>query len=142
MLDTRPARWFVDRQADGRLEHNTIWNGERDRCSTRTSLPYDPPSQADWTQADGTPGYPGYKVGATVKSHQLWGGGSYVFNRNDPSIVEAENGFEVPNTPGVKMTHLLTVNLDALIRHVVNGVGDRQVDATRSGQPAYVGSYP
>lgn len=123
-------------------EHNTIWNGERGRVVLyQNELPYDPPSQADWTQADGTLGYPGYKVGATVKSHQLWGGGSYVFNRNDPSIV-TENGFEVPNTPGVKMTHLLTVNLDAgTIRHVVNGVGD-QVDATRSGQPAYVGSYP
>ena len=123
-------------------EHNTIWNGERGRVVLyQNELPYDPPSQAHWTQADGTLGYPGYKVGATVKSHQLWGGGSYVFNRNDPSIV-TENGFEVPNTPGVKMTHLLTVNLDAgTIRHVVNGVGD-QVDATRSGQPAYVGSYP
>ena len=76
-----------------------------------------------------------------MTTHQLWGGGSYVFNRNDPSIV-TENGFEVPNTPGVQMTHLLTVNLDAgTIRHVVNGVGD-QVDATRSGIPAYVVSYP
>ena len=67
--------------------------------------------------------------------------GPTCFNRNDPSIV-TENGFEVPDAPGVKMTHLLTVNLDAgTIRHVVNGVGD-QVDATRSGLPAYVTTYP
>jgi hypothetical protein len=123
-------------------EHNTIWNGERGKVVLyQNELPYDPPSQADWTQPDGTLGYPGYKVADDVTTHQLWGGGSYVFNRNDPSIV-TENGFEVPNTPGVQMTHLLTVNLDAgTIRHVVNGVGD-QVDATRSGMPSYVVSYP
>jgi hypothetical protein len=123
-------------------EHNTIWNGERGKVVLyQNELPYDPPSQADWTQPDGTLGYPGYKVADDVSTHQLWGGGSYVFNRNDPSIV-TENGFEVPDAPGVQMTHLLTVNLDAgTIRHVVNGVGD-QVDATRSGTPAYVVSYP
>ncbi|KAF0833146.1 hypothetical protein C8E84_0918 [Ornithinibacter aureus] len=123
-------------------EHNTIWNGERGRVVLyQNELPYDPPSQADWTQPDGTLGYPGYKVSDDVTTHQLWGGGSYVFNRNDPSIV-TENGFEVPDAPGVKMTHLLTVNLDAgTIRHVVNGVGE-QVDATRSGLPAYVTTYP
>ena len=41
-------------------EHNTIWNGERGKVVLyQNELPYDPPSQADWTQPDGTLGYPG-----------------------------------------------------------------------------------
>ena len=41
-------------------EHNTIWNGERGRVVLyQNELPYDPPSQADWTQPDITLGYPG-----------------------------------------------------------------------------------
>ena len=32
-----------------------------------------------------------------MRRHELYGGGVYVFNRNDPSIV-TERGFEVPTT--------------------------------------------
>ena len=52
----------------------------------QNELPYDPPSQADWTRPDGTLGWAGYKVADDVRRHQLYGGGVYVFNRNDPSI--------------------------------------------------------
>jgi len=123
-------------------EHNTVWNGERGRVVLyQNELPYDPPSQADWTQPDGTLGYAGYKVGAAVTRHSLWGGGSYVYNRNDPSIV-TEHGFEVPERPGVQLHHLLTVNLGAgTIRHVVNDTG-AQVDTGAVGVPAYVVDYP
>ena len=107
----------------------------------QNELPYDPPSQADWTQPDGTLGYAGYKVADGVTTHRLWGGGSYVFNRNDPSIV-TENGFEVPETPGVQLHHLLTVNLGAgTMRHVVNDIG-AQVDNSTTGTPAYVVDFP
>ena len=69
-------------------------------------------------------GYAGYKVGDKVKTHTLYGAGVYVFNQNNPSI-HTENGFEVPQTPGVKLHHIMTVNLSAgTIDHVVNGVGD------------------
>lgn len=108
-------------------EYNTLWNGERGRVVLyQNELPYDPPTQADWTQPDGTLGWPGFKVADHVKRHQLWGGGVYVFNRNDPSIV-TENGYEVPDTPGVVLTHVMTKNLSGpgAINHVVNGVGDR-----------------
>lgn len=82
-------------------EYNTLWNGERGRVVLyQNELPYDPPSQADWMTPDGTLGWAGYKVADHVKKHQLWGGGVYAFNRNDPSIV-TENGYEVPDTPGV-----------------------------------------
>lgn len=123
-------------------QYNTIWNGENGRVILyQNELPYDPPTQADWTTPDGTLGWAGYKVDDQVTTHQLWGGGVYVYNRNNPSIVTA-NGFEVPHTPGVKLTHLLTVNLDyGTIEHVVNGVGN-PVDSTNPGTPSYITNYP
>ena len=123
-------------------QHNTIWSGERGVVVLyQNELPYDPPSQADWTQPDGTLGYAAYVVGDAVQRHTLYGGGAYVYHRNNPSIV-TEHGFQVPNRPGVSLTHVLTVNLGAgTIRHVVNGVGG-QVDNSNTGSPAYVTAYP
>jgi len=124
-------------------QHNTVWNGERGRVVLyQCELAYDPPTQADWTTPDGTLGWAGYKVADSVRTHRLWGGGVYVYNRNNPDIV-TENGFEVPRTAGVQVTHVLTVNLDryGTIRHVINGVG-APVDSSNTGQPSYVASYP
>ncbi len=123
-------------------EHNTIWNGDEGHVVLyQNELPYDPPTQADWTRPDGTLGWAGYKIGAAVRRHQLFGGGVYVFNRNDPSIATAR-GFEVPDRPGVRLHHVLTVNLEAgSIEHVVNDTGAR-VDSTAPGVPSYVVDYP
>ncbi|WP_404384811.1 glycoside hydrolase family 55 protein [Knoellia locipacati] len=123
-------------------QHNTIWNGEDGEVVLyQNELPYDPPSQADWNRPDGTRGWTGYKVADDVTRHHLYGGGVYVYNRNDPSIV-TERGFEVPERDGVRLHHILTVNLDAgAIEHVVNDTGDR-VDSTHPGIPSYVVDYP
>ncbi|WP_439937196.1 hypothetical protein ACS3YM_14820 [Nocardia sp. N13] len=123
-------------------QHNTIWNGEDGQVVLyQNELPYDPPSQADWTRPDGTLGWTGYKVGDDVRRHRLHGGGVYVFNRNDPSIT-TERGFEVPDRAGVRLHHVLTVNLDAgSIEHVVNDTGAR-VDSSAPGVPSYVVDYP
>ena len=122
-------------------EYNLIWNGENGRTILyQNELPYDPPTQADWMH-DGVEGWAGYKVGDHVKTHRLDGGGVYVFNRNNPSI-HTENGFEVPETPGVRLHHVMTVNLSAgTIDHVVNGVGDA-ADVTRIGSPVFIADYP
>ena len=122
-------------------EYNTIWNGENGTVILyQNELPYDPPTQADWMNGD-TLGYAGYKVGNDVRRHALYGAGVYVFNQNNPSIV-TENGFEVPETLGVRLRHILTVNLNAgTINHVVNGVGG-QVDNSNTGTPSYVLDYP
>ena len=122
-------------------QYNTVWNGERGvTILYQNELPYDPPSQADWMNGS-VEGWAGYKVGDHVKTHNLYGGGVYVFNRNDPTI-HTENGFEVPQTPGVQLHHVMTVNLDAgTIDHVVNGVGG-PADTTRVGQPVYITEYP
>jgi hypothetical protein len=123
-------------------EYNTIWNGENGTTVLyQNELPYDPPTQADWTQRDGTLGWAGYKVGDKVRNHKLYGAGVYVFNQNNPAI-HTENGFEVPNRPGVKLHHIMTVNLSAgVIDHVVNGVG-AAADTTKVGVPVYLTDYP
>jgi hypothetical protein len=122
-------------------QYNTLWNGERGTTILyQNELPYDPPSQAEWMH-DGVEGWAGYKVAGHVRAHTLDGGGVYVFHRNDPSI-HTENGFEVPDTPGVRLHHVMTVNLGAgTIDHVVNGVG-AAADTSRIGVPVYVTDYP
>ena len=86
-------------------------------------------------------GFAGYKVGDRVRTHRLYGAGVYVFNRNNPAI-HTENGFEVPQRPGVALHHIMTVNLSAgTIDHVVNGVG-AAADTTKIGVPVDVNDYP
>jgi hypothetical protein len=123
-------------------EYNTVWNGERGLTILyQNELPYDPPTQADWMNDEGEEGWAGYKVGDHVRTHTLYGGGVYVFNQNNPSI-HTENGFEVPERPGVRLHHIMTVNLSAgTIDHVVNGIGD-PADTTRIGAPVYIVEYP
>lgn len=122
-------------------EYNTVWNGDRGTTILyQNELPYDPPTQADWRNGD-VEGWAGYKVGGHVRSHALTGGGVYVFNRNDPTI-HTENGFEVPDRPGLQLHHIMTVNLSAgIIDHVVNGLGEA-ADTNRIGAPVYVIDYP
>lgn len=121
--------------------YNTVWNGEHGTTVLyQNELPYDPPTQADWMNGD-VEGWAGYKVGDHVRSHALHGGGVYVFNQNNPSI-HTENGFEVPVTPGVKLHHIMTVNLSAgVVDHVVNGIGEA-ADMTKVGVPVYIAEYP
>ncbi|MFC4118899.1 adenylyl cyclase [Nonomuraea zeae] len=122
-------------------QYNTVWNGEHGTTILyQNELPYDPPTQADWMNGD-VEGWAGYKVGDRVRTHNLYGGGVYVFNQNNPQI-HTENGFEAPRTPGVRLHHIMTVNLSAgTIDHVVNGVGDA-ADTTKVGAPVYVTDYP
>ncbi|MHA7143737.1 adenylyl cyclase [Arthrobacter sp. TmT3-37] len=122
-------------------EYNVIWNGENGRTVFfQNELPYDPPTQAAW-QHDGVLGWAGYKVADDVKHHSLAGGGSYIFTNVDPTI-HATRGFEVPDTPGVVLDHVLTVNLGAgTIDHVVNDTG-APVSNANTGTPSYVERYP
>ncbi len=122
--------------------YNVLWKGERGRVIFyQNELAYDPPTQAGWTQPDGTLGYPGYKVADSVRTHSLAGAGVYVFNQNNPSIVTA-SGFEVPERAGVALHHVMTVNLSAgTIVHVVNDTGGT-ADTTKVGQPQFVVDYP
>ena len=131
-------------------KYNTTWNGERGRVYFyQNELPYDPPSQAEWIADDGTLGWAAYKVSDDVQEHLLWGGGVYVFNRNDPSIV-TENGYEAPANPGISLNHLMTKNLSGpgTILSVINGIGGTvdgvpdEGDPDNYEDPEYVISFP
>jgi hypothetical protein len=122
-------------------KYNVIWNGENGKTIFfQNELPYDPPDQAAY-QHDGVLGWAAYKVSDRVETHELWGGGSYVFFNVNPTI-HATRGFEVPVTPGVRMHNLLTVNLSAgTIDHVVNDTG-APVTTEAIGVPSYVVGFP
>jgi hypothetical protein len=120
---------------------NVIWNGERGKTVFfQNELPYDAPDQAAW-QHGGVPGYAAYKVSDSVRTHELWGGGSYIYTDVDPTL-HAAHGFEVPVTPGVRLHDLLTVSLNhaGTIDHVVNDTG-AAVTPDHEG-PETVVSYP
>jgi hypothetical protein len=105
-------------------KYQVIWNGENGRTIMfQNEMPYDPPNQAAWMN-NGVNGYAAYKVADFVKKHEAWGLGSYCFFNVDPTI-HAARGFEVPNTPGVKLHDILTVSLGGVgvIDHVVNNTG-------------------
>ena len=123
-------------------EHNVIWNGQRGRVYFfQNELPYDPPTQNDWMANDGTLGWAAYKVDDSVIEHELYGGGVYTYNRNNPAII-TENGFETPaNVTGIKIERIYTRNLSGpgSIISVINGVGDT-ADLQNEG-PHYVTSY-
>jgi hypothetical protein len=121
--------------------YNVVWNGEDGKTVFfQNELPYDPPNQAAW-QHDGLLGWAAYKVDDRVRTHELWGGGSYIFTNVDPSI-HATHGFEVPVRSGVRLHHVMTVNLSAgTIDHVVNDVG-APVDNSNTGQPSFIPEFP
>ena len=122
-------------------QYNTVWNGENgvdDPVPERAAVRPADPGGLDARRRRGLGRLQGRRP---VRTHKLYGGGVYVFNRNNPSI-HTENGFEVPETPGVQLHHVMTVNLSAgTIDHVVNGVGG-PADTTRIGAPVYIVDYP
>ncbi|MDQ1581832.1 MAG: hypothetical protein QOD05_2607, partial [Microbacteriaceae bacterium] len=105
----------------------------------QNELPYDAPNQAAW-QHDGVLGWAAYKVADSVKTHELWGGGSYIYTNVDP-MIHATRGFEVPVTPGVKIHDVLTVQLGAgTLDHVINDTG-APVNSAAIGAPSYVTDF-
>ncbi len=121
-------------------KYNVIWNGENGRTIFfQNEMPYDPPNQTAWRTGP-VLGYAGYKVADTVKKHELWGGGSYIYTNVDRTI-HATRAFEVPVTPGVKFHSLLTVQLLAgLIDHVINNTG--AVTPGPVAAPSFVTHFP
>jgi len=117
-----------------------IWNGNGGRTYFfQNELPYDPPNQSAWKNGN-TNGYPAYKVGASVTSHEAWGLGSYAYFNVNPSVVE-DHSFEVPQTSGVKFHDMVTVVLGGAgtISHIINGTG---AAVTPGSNVAYLTTYP
>jgi hypothetical protein len=106
-------------------EYQTVWNGNGGRVYFyQSELPYDPPSQTAWMH-DEVNGYASYKVAGTVTTHEAWGLGVYCVFYAAPVV--AENAFETPVTPGVRLHHLVTIRLggqrNSGMSHVINGQG-------------------
>jgi hypothetical protein len=127
-------------------EDEVVWNGEDGSVVFfQDEMPYDPPSQEAWRSAPGHDGYPALRVASGVTRFHGSGMGSYSFF-NQGVDVFAENAFEVPRTPGVRLHDLLTIFLDPSqgrggIRHVVNGAGGSSTIANPD-VPVPVVDYP
>ena len=124
-------------------KYEVLWNGQGGKTIFfQNEMPYDPPNQAAWNSPTGL-GYASYKVADNVTSNELWGGGAYCFFQANPSIV-ASRGFEVPNTPGVKLHNVFTVSLGDVgtIQHVVNNTGGQVPNPAGNTVPQYVPNFP
>jgi hypothetical protein len=124
-----------------------IWNGNRGRVVFfQNEMPYDPPSQAAWSQAPGVDGYPALQVAPWVTRFNGAGMGSYSFFNQGVDIFSA-NAFVVPRRlPAGSLQDLLTIFLDATngsggISNVINGVGGSSTVANPD-TPVTVVSYP
>jgi len=110
------------------VEHHqqfqVLWNGNAGRTYFyQSEIPYDPPTQPSYTSAPGTNGWASYKVASNVTTHEAWGLGIYsVFRHPDVTLTRA---IEVPERPGVRFHHMITVALDNLgeISNVINNTG-------------------
>ena len=123
-------------------KYNVIWNGnDGEDIFFQNELPYDPPTQADY-EHDGVLGYAAFKVADNVQSFQGYGMGSYIFTNVNPDI-HVSHAFEVPDTPGVQMHDLLTINLSGpgTIDHVINDTGG-PVSSANEDVASQVVSYP
>jgi hypothetical protein len=88
-------------------EYETLWNGDGGRTIFyQNEFPYDPPGQAAWSSGGDNLGWAAYKVSDQVRSHEVWGAGSYANFTADPALV-ASRSFEAPDTPGVKFHDLV-----------------------------------
>ncbi len=117
----------------------TQWNGENGRTYFyQCELPYDPPTQNDWTHTwngQKVNGWPGYKVADNVKTHEAWGLGVYAFFTNNGIL--CDHAFEVPKTPGVKIHNACIVGFKAEsgIVSVIDGVGDGTIGSNKGKTP-------
>ncbi|NYV73584.1 adenylyl cyclase [Streptomyces sp. UH6] len=108
-------------------DHEVVWNGEQGRTYFfQNEHPYDVPTQSAWRHGS-TNGYAAYKVADHVRDHKAWGLGSYAyFNLN--ADIYTDRAYEVPDTPGVVLTSLVTACLNGPggggILHTVNKAGD------------------
>ena len=128
-------------------KYEVIWNGNGGTdIFFQNEMPYDPPSQAAWTEAPGVDGWAAFKVAAGVTGFTGFGMGSYSFFNQHVNILAAR-AFEVPaSLPKASLHDLLTIFLDAKngsggILHVVNDTGGSST-AANPDTPVTVVAYP
>ena len=105
-------------------QYQVLWNGDSGRTFFyQSEIPYDPPDQASYSSAAGVNGWASYKVADRVTTHEAWGLGIYSVFRH-PNVV-LTRAIEVPQVPGVRFHHMITVALDNLgeISNVIDNAG-------------------
>jgi hypothetical protein len=124
----------------------TIWSGQNGKIIFfQNEMPYDPPSQAAWTQRHGTLGYPAVRVTNNVKTFQAWGMGSYSYFNKGVNIYSA-NAFVVPTKLAAgSVKDSLTIFLSTAgfggIQNVINDTGGSSTIANPDAVVPVV-SYP
>ena len=108
-------------------KYEVLWNGNHGRTYFfQNEHPYDVPTQSAWVHGS-TNGYASYKVADHVTDHLAWGLGSYCYFDLSANIY-TDRAYEVPDTPGVVFTDLMTVCLNGPggggILHCINNTGD------------------
>nr|WP_308217710.1 adenylyl cyclase [Streptantibioticus silvisoli] len=108
-------------------KYEVLWQGNHGSTYFfQNEHPYDVPTQTAWVHG-GTKGYAAYKVADHVTEHHAWGLGSYCFFDLTADIY-TDRAYEVPDTPGVVFTDLMTVCLNGAggggILHCINNTGD------------------
>lgn len=105
-------------------KEQVVWRGNGGRVYFyQSEIPYDPPTQAQWTSSTGR-GFAAYKVDDAVTRHEAWGLGVYsVFLKPD---VVLDRAIDAPRKPGVRFQHMITVCLvdKGSIEHVINDAGE------------------
>ncbi|NNM66660.1 MAG: hypothetical protein HKM06_01480 [Spirochaetales bacterium] len=114
-------------------EYQTIWNGNDGKLFFyQCELPYDPPSQAQWSstwEGRKVDGWAAYKVGDQVLRHTAYGLGIYaVFIKTNGAHVNLDHAIEVPGqAKGIKIFHAMDLSIVGLggIDHTINHLGRR-----------------
>lgn len=123
-------------------KYDILWRGENGKTYfLQNEKCYDPQKQDEWMSHDGQVlGYSAYKVANNVKQHYAVGLGVYdVFIQTNGADIFLENAVEVPDTPGVLIENLCTVEIASGvgplvgINHMVNGTGPSIYTGTESG---------
>lgn len=108
-------------------EYQTIWEGENGKIIFyQCEIPYDVPNQEIWRSHDGAVnGYASIKIADTVRKHESWGLGIYLYNRD--AEVELHSAMEVPeDTEDIRVHNICTVMITGNpgMSHIINDEGD------------------
>lgn len=108
-------------------EYQTFWEGENGKIIFyQCEIPYDVPDQESWKSHDGkVNGFASIKLADTVKKHESWGIGIYLYNRD--AEVELHSAMEVPEDgEEIRVHNICTVMITGNpgISHIINEDGD------------------
>lgn len=108
-------------------EYQTLWEGENGKIIFyQCEIPYDVPAQENWQSHEGTVnGFASVKIADTVKRHEAWGLGIYLYNRD--AEVELHSAMEVPeDAEDIRVHNICTVMITGNpgMSHIINEEGD------------------